>query len=174
VFLIFTQVHTFPRKFKDEAGKTQVPGLKDLPYTIQTNFRNTFIRHIIKLVCSDMSPWNNPSLSVYQHEFNLIYPHLRYRLHTDDAVIVPTNRDLGVLRNQIGAEGLTAVIEHLPSQYTKRMLDNKAKRATYISTLLESKQRPFIWEYFRPGTIEIGDERFYDEVCLYACSIPDY
>jgi hypothetical protein len=46
------------------------------------------------------------------------------------------------------------------------MLNSKARRATYISTLLESKQRPFIWEYFRPGTIEIplGEETYYDEV----------
>ena len=71
-----------------------------------------------------------------------------------------------MLQNQIGAEALTAVIEYLPSQYTKRMLDSKSERAAYITALLESKQRPFIWEYFRPGTIEIprGEEMYYDEV----------
>jgi hypothetical protein len=46
-------VHSFSRKHKDEAGRVQVPGLKDLPYSIQSNFRNTFIRHIMKLVFSD-------------------------------------------------------------------------------------------------------------------------
>ena len=62
--------------------------------------------------------------------------------------------------------GLTAVIEHLPGQYTKRMLGSKSQRAVYVSTLLNSTQRPFIWEYFRPGTIEVpkGEEAFYDEV----------
>lgn len=73
-----------------------------------------------------------------------------------------------MLRYHIGAEALTAVIEYLPRQYTKRMLASKVERAAYITTLLESKQRPFIWEYFRPGTIEIprGEETYYDEVSL--------
>ena len=71
-----------------------------------------------------------------------------------------------MLRNQIGSEGLTAVIEHLPTQYTKRALSSKSERAAYVDALLKSKQRPFIWEYFRPGTIEIprGEETYYDEV----------
>ena len=43
-------VLSFPRKHKDEFGKLQVPGLKDLPPILQPNFRNTFIRHIMKLV----------------------------------------------------------------------------------------------------------------------------
>ena len=83
------QVHSFTRKFKDELGKTQAPGLKDLPYNIQSNFRNMFIRHIMKLVFSDVLPWNNPSLSVYQREFNIIYSPLQYHLHGDDAVTLP-------------------------------------------------------------------------------------
>ena len=140
----------------------------------------------MKLVFSGTSPWSNPSLTVYQHEFNQVYSLLQYRLHGDDAVVMPvtilsnrdigtltfptpqTNRDLGILRNQIGAEALMAVIEFLPTQYDKRALDSKSKRAAYISTLLNSKQRPFIWEYFRPGTIEIprGEEQYYDEVSL--------
>ena len=39
-------------------------------------------------------------------------------------------------------------------------------RVAYIATLLASKQRPFIWEHFRPGTIQIprGEETYYDEV----------
>jgi len=160
-----TAPDVFQRKYKDETGKVQVPGLRDLPQSIQSNFRNTFIRHIMKLVFSGVSPWSNPSLSVYQDEFNIVYSPLQYHLHTDDAVVIPTNRDLGVLRNQIGAEALMAVIEYLPTQYTKRMLGSKSERATYITTLLESKQRPFVWEYFRPGTIEIprGEETYYDE-----------
>jgi hypothetical protein len=77
-----------------------------------------------------------------------------------------TNRDLGVIRNQIGSEGLAAAIEYIPAQYNKRMLDSKAARSAYIETLLTSGQYPFIWEYFRPGTIELpnGEERYYDEV----------
>lgn len=175
-FLTGFQVYSFPRKYKDDAGKTQVPGLKDLPHGIQSNFRNTFIHHIMKLVFSGTSPWSNPSLSVYQHEFGVIYSSFQYRLHGDDAVVLPTNRDLSVLRSQIGAEALTAVIEYIPGQYTKRMLGSKTERASYITTLLESKQRPFIWEYFRPGTVEIprGEETYYDEVCRHLSQMPDH
>lgn len=159
--------------------------MKDLPHGLQPSFRNTFIRHIIKLVFSDILPWNNPSLPVLQCEFDLVYAPLRYQLHADDTAVIPvtifvsvckaftfsrptlqTNRDLGVLRNQIGAEGLTAVIEFLPGQYDKRMLNSKAARAAYITTLLAHKQRPFIWEYFRPGTIETsrGEDNYFDVV----------
>jgi len=92
---------------------------------MQSTFRNAFIRHIMKLVFSGTSPWSNPNLSVYQHEFDIIYSPFRYHLHGDDAVVFPTNRELSVLRNQIGAEALIAVIEYLPRQYTKRMLGSK-------------------------------------------------
>lgn len=80
--------------------------------------------------------------------------------------ILQTNRDLSVLRSQIGSDALNAVVKFLPTQFTKRMLNSKVARATYIDTLLNSSQRPFIWEYFRPGTIEIprGEEAYYDEV----------
>jgi hypothetical protein len=85
----FIEVYTFPRKHKDKAGKTQYPGLKDLPHGLQPTFRNTFIRHIIRLVFSGVSPWSNPSLPVLQHEFDLVYLPLRYQLHTDDAAVIP-------------------------------------------------------------------------------------
>ena len=83
---------------------------------------------------------------------------------------------MGTLRSQIGAKGLTAVIEYLPDQYTKRMLGSKSQRAAYISTLLESSQHPFIWEYFRPGTIETpkGEETYYDEVMSHILSTNDH
>ena len=61
-------------------------------------------------------------------------------------------RDLGVLWNQIGNEGLTAVIKYLPSQYNRRMLGSKKVRAAYMATILADPQRPFIWEFFHPGT----------------------
>ena len=78
-----------------------------------------------------------------------------------------TLRDLGVLRNHVGAEGLAAVIEYLPRQYTKRMLGSKDSRAKYVAKILADPQRPFIWEYFRPGTIPLAGERaYYDEVFI--------
>ena len=76
------------------AGKTQAPGVKDLPPSIYSGFRNIFIRHIMKLVFSDVSPWSNPSLSVYQHEFDLVYSPLRYHLQTGDAVTHPVTSSI--------------------------------------------------------------------------------
>ena len=66
----------------------------------------------------------------------------------------------------MGSEVLTTVIEYLPTQYPKRMLHSKEARVAYIESLLNSPQRPFIWETFRPGTIEVprGEETYYDEV----------
>ena len=59
-----------------------------------------------------------------------------------------------------------SVVEHLPKQYTKRALNSKDVRAKYVATVLADPQRPFIWEYFRPGTIPLAGERaYYDEVC---------
>ena len=47
------------------------------------------------------------------------------------------------------------------------MLDSKEARAKYIATVLTDPQRPFIWEYFRPGTIPLSGERaYFDEVRL--------
>ena len=58
-------------------------------------------------------------------------------------------------------------VEYIPGQYNKRALDAKDARAKYISAVLADKQRPFIWEYFRPGTIPLAGERaWYDEVCF--------
>lgn len=73
---------------------------------------------------------------------------------------------MGVVRNQMGSEGLAAVIAYLPTQYAQRMLGSKSARAAYVNTLLKSTQRPFIWEYFRPGTIEIprGEETYFNQV----------
>ena len=72
-----------------------------------------------------------------------------------------------MLRNQIGNEGLTAVIEYLPSQYDKRMLGSKKARAGYITAVLTDPQCPFIWEFFCPGTQTVpcpSDWGYYDEV----------
>jgi hypothetical protein len=80
--------------------------------------------------------------------------------------ISQTNREIGVLRSNVGSKGLDEVIKTLAVQFSKRMLHSKAAKVAYINTLLSSSQRPFIWEYFRPGTIEIprGEETYYDEV----------
>ena len=45
------------------------------------------------------------------------------------------------------------------------MIGSKVERAKYVAAILEEPQRPFIWEYFRPGTIPLaGEHAYYDEV----------
>ena len=180
------QPFTLPRTYKDDEGQKQQPGLKDLPQWLRETFRNLFIRRVIEQACLSGSPWTNPGLSSLQREFNHAYPTHRIRLHSDDAAVIPvsidrhcyalpvysqthtqTLRDLGVLRNQIGSEGLSAVIAFVPRQYTRRMLRATEARAKYIATVLADPQRPFVWEFFRPGTIPLAGERaYYDEVQL--------
>jgi hypothetical protein len=47
------------------------------------------------------------------------------------------------------------------------MLGSAEARVKYVTTVLADSQRPFIWEYFRPGTIPLAGERaYYDEVCF--------
>ena len=181
---LFLQPFSLPRAFKDKQGQKQQPGLKDLPQWLRENFHNLYIRRIIEQVCLSRTPWSNPNLQSLQRELNYAYPTHRIRLHSDNAAVVPvsvnychhtdtsiltntqTLRNLGVLQNQIGNEALTAVIAYLPSQYNKRALPSKDKRAKYITTVLADPQRPFIWEYFRPGTIPLPGERgYYDEAC---------
>jgi hypothetical protein len=79
------------KKFKDDTGKVQAPGQKDLPFNLSVGFRDTFIRHIIKLVLSGRSPWSNPLLPIYQQEFSVVYPGSPYHLQANDAVIHPVS-----------------------------------------------------------------------------------
>lgn len=47
------------------------------------------------------------------------------------------------------------------------MLESRDAQVRYVTAVVHSSQRPFIWEYFRPGTIPLANEqRFYDEVHL--------
>lgn len=76
-----------------------------------------------------------------------------------------TIRDLGILRCQVGQEAIKAVNEHLPNQYNKRQLDSMSARAAYIQALISDQQYPFVWEYFRPGSIPVGGAKlYYDDV----------
>ena len=158
-------------------------GIQDLPAAIHDDFRNTFIRRIMKLVFSSDTPWVSPPIETLQQEFNAAFPTHRVRLHLDDAAVVPvstpyipltdvthtramqTLRDLGVLRCHIGNEAIKAVIEYLPSQYNKRILESKSARAAYVQAIISDNQYPFIWEYFRPGNIPVGGAKlYYDDV----------
>lgn len=82
---------SLPRAYKDDRGRRQQPGLRDLPQWLRENFRNLYIRRIIEQVCLSNTPWNNPTLSSLQRELGQAYPTHRIRLHSDDAAVVPVS-----------------------------------------------------------------------------------
>ena len=65
---------------------------------------------------------------------------------------------------QIGNEAIKAVVEYLPGQYSKQVLNSKPAKATYIQTLISNKQYPFIWEYFQPSNIPVSSAKIYYDV----------
>ena len=85
-----SQIPTFtlPRIIK---GAKVYPGIKDLPAHIRQNFRNEFIRFIIKQVASSQSPWVNPDVKSLQSMYELIYPTFPARLRHSDAVYHPVS-----------------------------------------------------------------------------------
>ncbi|KAF9780629.1 hypothetical protein BJ322DRAFT_1023859 [Thelephora terrestris] len=131
------QIYSLPRRHKDGKGKLQIPGQGALPHGIKID----------------------KSLPLYTQASRTKF------MQTMQSFSWQTNRDLSVLRNHIGAEGFDEVVNSLAVQFSKQTLNSKAAKAAYINTLLNSSQRPFIWEYFRPGTIEIprGEETYYNK-----------
>jgi hypothetical protein len=104
------------------------PGIKDLPTRIHTNFRNTFIRLIIRDVFTSTQPWVNPDLSMLQLAYDKIYPAYPAHLQSNDAVFHPVSHrhrrqhviqlsdplnqtvtSIGVVRNRIGTAATFAV-----------------------------------------------------------------
>jgi len=174
---------SLPRPYVKENGVECAVGIRDLPPAIRDDFRNDFIRRIMKLIFSSRTPWINPSIETLQQEFDAAFPTYHATLHHDDAVVVPvilplhsaqglgslnttqTIRDLGTLRSQIGNEAIKAVTSHLPGQFEKRKFELPHARAAYVQALISDKQHPFIWEYFRPGNIPVGGAKlYYDDV----------
>jgi len=87
----FLQPLLLPRAYKDDEGRKQQPGLRDLPEWLRESFRDRFICRIIEQVCLSETPWSNPNLSSLQRELNHAYPTPQIRLHSDDAVVVPVS-----------------------------------------------------------------------------------
>ena len=102
------------------------PGIKDLPDHIRPNFRNEFIRFVIKRVANSESPWTNPDVPSIQAMYQLVYPAFPAQVRNSDAVYHPVSHfliidhqslinqlktitSLGVLRNHIAATAVTAV-----------------------------------------------------------------
>ena len=65
------------------------PGIKDLPSHIRVNFRNGFIRHVIRDVFNSEQPWANPDLSALQQAHNCTYSAYPAQLQHNDAICHP-------------------------------------------------------------------------------------
>ena len=72
-------------------GSKVYPGVKDLPIHLRQNFRNEFIRFIIREVTNSQLPWTNPDVASLQSAFQVIYPLFPARLRHSDAVCHPVS-----------------------------------------------------------------------------------
>ena len=68
------------------------PGIRDLPAHIRQNFRNEFIRFVIKQVGNSQSPWVNPDVDSLQVMYQIVYPIFPGRIQHSDAVHHPVSR----------------------------------------------------------------------------------
>ena len=88
----------------NESGVECAVGIRDLPDPICDDFRDDFIRRIMKLVFSSRTPWANPSIETLQREFDAAFPKFYAELQVDDAATVPV---LNPLRSARGATHIT-------------------------------------------------------------------
>ena len=86
-------------------GSKVFPGIKDLPAHIRQNFRNEFIRFVIKQVANSQSPWVNPDVNALQAMYQLVYPVFPARLRHSDAVYHPVSGFLTVTPENSDAVG---------------------------------------------------------------------
>ena len=70
-------------------GSKIFPGIKDLPAHIRQNFRNEFIRFVIKQVANSKLPWINPDVESLQATYQVVYPVFPARIRHSDAVYHP-------------------------------------------------------------------------------------
>lgn len=152
-------------------GSRVFPGIKDLPAHIHQNFRNEFIRYVIKHVASSKLPWVNPELNSLQSMYNIVYPMYPARVRHSDAVYHPVSRlpstilqstdlrwqtitALGLLRNRIATDAITAVQHHLLGVFRAKKLKTIEARAVYIAGLFKSaNDHPIIWREYVEGDI---------------------
>jgi len=65
------------------------PGIKDLPPHVRANFRNIFIRHVIRDIFDSERPWVNPDTPRLQLIYDKVYPTYPARLRHSDAIFHP-------------------------------------------------------------------------------------
>ena len=75
-----------------EKGTKVYPGIKDLPLHIRQNFRNEFIRFVIKQVANSQSPWVNLDVNSLQTMYQIVYPIFHARIRHSDAVYHPVGQ----------------------------------------------------------------------------------
>ena len=144
-------------------GKRSYPGIKDLPAHLSGNFRNEFIRFVIKYVANLQSPWTNPDVETLQALYQVSYPVFPAQIRHSDAVFHPvsssppptlrgtdmilkTKTALGVFRNHLAAAAISAVQEHVTNVFRQTRLKTVEARAAYINKLFESEDdHPIIW-----------------------------
>ena len=101
-------------------GLKVFPGIKDLPAHIRQNFRNEFIRFVIKQVANSQSPWINPDVNALQAMYQLVYPVFPTQLRHSDAVYHPVSSFLTVTPENSDAVGRPSL--HLGFSVTTLLL----------------------------------------------------
>ena len=66
-------------------------GVKDLPPHIRSDFRNAYMRLVIREVFNSNEPWLNPDLPMLQRIYDSVYPAYPARIRPSDAVFHPVN-----------------------------------------------------------------------------------
>ena len=111
-------------------GSKVFPGIKDLPAHIHQNFRNEFIRFVIKQVANSQSPWINPDVNTLQAMYQLVYLVFPARLRHSDAVYHPVSSFLTVTPENSDAVGRPSL--HLGfSVTTSPLLPSPPSNDTY-------------------------------------------
>jgi hypothetical protein len=83
--MILVQFTSSPRL---STAKRVYPGIKDLPPHVRTNFRNRFIRYVIRDIFNSEQPWANPDLPTIQHAYDQVYPAYPALIRHNDAVSI--------------------------------------------------------------------------------------
>ena len=171
-------------------GSKVNPGVKDLPASIRANFRNIFIRYVIKQVANSESPWVNPDVDSLQSMYDTVYTTAPAQLQHNDAVCHPvsdllptlpansnfpqkTTTALSGLRNHIATEAIAAVQQYVHIVFRQKRLNSIEGRAEYITKLFKSKDdHPILWREYVEGNIQDHPERGgYKIVCSTFASI---
>ena len=77
-----------------EKGVKVYPGINNLPLHIRQNFRNEFIRFVIKQVANSQSPWVNTDVNSLQTMYQIVDPIFPAWIRHSDAVYHPVGRPL--------------------------------------------------------------------------------